>query len=60
MRLRLTQKEKRHRRAEQRRQDSYENMDRALNAALARRGNETSKDRQRAFGRTSKRPAGHP
>jgi hypothetical protein len=52
----MTRKEKRRRRADPR--DSYSALDRALNAALARRGNETAQERQRAFGRTGKRPPG--
>jgi hypothetical protein len=51
----MTRKAKQRRRHDPR--DSYASMDKALNAALARRGNETPKDRQRAFGRTGKRPA---
>jgi hypothetical protein len=51
----MTRKAKQRRKQDPR--DAYASMDRALNAALARRGNETPKDRQRAFGRTGKRPA---
>lgn len=48
--------EKRRRRPDPR--DSYSNLNRGLNAALARRTKETPKDRQKAFGRIGKRPAG--
>jgi hypothetical protein len=40
------------------RKDSYAALDRGLNAALERRFKETPKDRQKAFGRLSKRPPG--
>jgi hypothetical protein len=52
----MTRKAKQRRRADPR--DSYSAMNRGLNAALARRGNETPTARQRAFGRTGKRPVG--
>lgn len=51
----MTRKAKQRRRQDPR--DSYSAMDRALNAALARRGDETAKDRQKAFGRRGWRPA---
>jgi hypothetical protein len=52
----MTRKQKQRRRQDPR--DSFAAMDRALNEALARRGGETPKDRQKAFGRIGKRPAG--
>jgi hypothetical protein len=51
----MTRKAKQRRRQDPR--DSYASMDRGINAALERRGNETPKDRQRAFGRRGWRPA---
>ena len=40
------------------RRDSYAALDRGLNAALQRRGKESLRDRQRAFGRVGRRPSG--
>ena len=40
------------------RRDSYAALDRGLNVALQRRGKESPRDRQRAFGRVGRRPPG--
>ena len=40
------------------RRDSYAALDRGLNAALQRRAKESPRDRQQAFGRIGRRPAG--
>jgi len=52
----MTRKAKQRRRQDPK--DSYAALDRALNAALARRNSETPQERQKSFGRIGKRPPG--